>query len=229
MSGIYDTVNGVDKVEDENTYPETQTDDKQRPSNPAGEQIPSTVDYFQLHPLKDQFNDPNGLLSVYDPDNPDRQLMDIIETEMISLSAPPCKYYKLVKTHQNLNPVYGEATRRDYSDPVVIYGSYEDPSPEQELTQWGLQELEEIEMWFNYNHLLQTIGDQLHIGDILQTYDAKLWEVMTSVLIDEAHWRTQHNKTVAKKLSSEGIYLPDAGDITKSPNLNALDSIPPGM
>ena len=74
MSDIYATVNGqtptenTDKIEERNEYPENQPEEKQRPSNPGGRVNPSTVDYFQLHPLEGQFNDPTGLLSVYDPD-----------------------------------------------------------------------------------------------------------------------------------------------------------------
>jgi len=224
MSDLYDIMNGksVGDIKDQNTFPDTQPPEKQRPSNPEGMPIPETVDYFQLHPQASEFNEPNGVLSIYDPGNPDRQLMDLIETEVITLTSPPSKYYKLRKDRSTIDDLYGESRRRDaYDPPVILYGSYEDPSPEQELTQYGLQQMEEIEIWFNYNYLLHTIGDRIHIGDIIMTYDTKLWEIMTSVIIDETAWRAQHNKVVAKKLNTEGIYLPDTPDITRSPNRNA--------
>jgi hypothetical protein len=224
---LYDFVN-VDKVTDRNTYPEAQPEEKQRPSNPEGHVNPETVDHFQEHPFESQFNDATGLLSIYDPTNPDRQLFDIIETEVIQLTAPPIKYYKLIHQAANIDPLYGESRRRDaYEMPVTIYGHYDDPSPSQELQQWGLQQTEEIELWFNYNNMVRTIGDRLQIGDVLQTYDAKLWEVMTSIVQDENLWRAQHNMVRAKKLQTEGFFLPHKIQrITTTPNVPKVGTGP---
>ena len=211
--------NPTDDIVERNTFPDAQPPEKARPSNPEGDVVPETVDFLQQHPFEDQFGQPNGLLSLYDPKNPDRQLFDTIETELIALTSPPILYYKLDHLHNNIDSLYGEATRRDgYCAPITIYGNYEDSTMEQELTQWGLQELEELEIFFNYNHLFNTIGDKIQIGDVVETYDGKLYEVMSSLLLDESLWRAQHNKVVAKKLTTEGIFLPGKGDITRSPN-----------
>lgn len=209
----------TDRITERNVYPKAQPEEKQYTSNLEGNVAPQTVDHFQEHDFEQHFGETSGLLSVYDPFNPDRQFFDIVETEMIQISSPPIKYYKLLHQQNNIDPLYSEARRRDgYMDPVVVYGHYDDPSPSQELVQYGLQNLEDIEIWFNYNNLLRTIGDKLQVGDILQTYDAKLWEVMTSIVVDEALWRAQHNMIKAKRLTTEGIFLPSMPNITRSPN-----------
>lgn len=221
MADIYEH---IDRIASRNEYPDDQPSDNQRPSNPEGDVLPETVDFLQQHPFKDQFNEPTGLLSLYDPDNKDRQYMDLVESEVIALSSPPIKYYKLRVLENNVDPLYGEATRRDgYDYPVTIFGNYEAPVYDQELAQFGLTEMEELEITFNYNHLLHTIGDKLDIGDIIVTYDAKMYEVLTSTLINENLWRAQHNFVRAKRLRTEGIYLPDAPDITQSPNVEVYD------
>ena len=208
MSDIYDYI-------DDRDFPDPQPPEKQRPSNPEGDVEPETVDFFQDHPLEVEFGDISGRLSVYDPNHLDRRLRDTIEAEVIALTAPPIKYYKLRHAQNMVDDLYGESLRRDaYDYPVTIYGTYESPDMEQELTQWGLQEIEEIEINFNYNMLLNTIGDKLQIGDVLQTYDGKLYEVMTSVIVDEEMWRAQHNRVRCKRITTEGIYLPDKPDIT---------------
>lgn len=228
---LYEFVNSnrsVDRVKDRNTYPENQPKDKQYSSNLDGAVNPQTVDHYQEHIFAEQFNEPTGLLSVYDPTNPDRQLFDIVETEVLSLTSPPIKYYKLIPLANNIDSLYGEARRRDgYANPVIIYGLYDDPSPTQELMQWGLTNTEDIELWFNYHHLLKTIGDKLQIGDVLQTYDAKLWEVMTSIIQDENLWRAQHNMVRAKRMQTEGIFLPDKGNISSSPNIPRISATTP--
>jgi|CXWL01.1.fsa_nt_gi hypothetical protein len=211
---------GPDNIKDRNEYPKTQPEEIQRPSNPEGDVVPETVDHFQQHVHKEQWNEATGIMSLYDPNNPDRQYMDIIETEVIALTSPPIKYYKLRHQGNNIDPLYGESTRRDaYEMPTTIYGNYESPSIETELVQFGLKDIEELELWFNYNHLVNTIGDKLQIGDILQTYDARLWEVMTSTLINESLWRAQHNHIFAKRLNTEGIWLPDKPRIDRTPNV----------
>lgn len=217
---IYDVMDNTDRIAEKNRFPQTQSEETQSPSNPEGKVVPETVDHFQKHEQFEEWNDPTGMLSLYDPKSVDRQYMDEIETEVIALTSPPIKYYKLRHQGNNIDPVYGESLRRDaYEMPVVIFGNYENPSIETEMVQFGLKDIEELEIQFNYNHLLHTIGDKLHMGDIIKTYDGKLWEIMTSTLIDESLWRAQHNHVFAKRLSTEGIYLPDLSDITKSPNI----------
>ena len=225
MSDIYDYIDSpnsktTDNITDKNSYPKPQPEDKDRPSNPEGSVVPETVDFYQQHLYKDQINEPSGLFSFYDPYNPDRQYMDMVEMEVIQLTSPPIEYYKFVKEVNNVDDIYGEAVRRDgYENPVTIFGNYEDPTFDQELMMHGLIQIEEIEIWFNYNHLLNTIKDRLQMGDVLQTYDGKLWEVMTSILVNENLWRAQNNLVKCKRLQTEGIFLPDKGNISESPNV----------
>ena len=215
---IYDSINtgsiekndpqNTDKIEERNTLPEHVA--KEKDITPSHDKLSTRVDFFQEHPSKIEFNDTNGLLSFYDPKNPDRQYMDIIEQEAIVLSSPPIKYYRLIHLGNNIDPIYGEAVRRDsFKEPIIIYGNYEDSSFEQSLSKFGINQTETLDIWFNLNYILNTVGGIIQTGDIFETYDSKLWEVMSSLVIDESLWRAQHNNVKVHRIQPQGIFLPD--------------------
>lgn len=207
-----------DDIRDRNQYPADQPEEKQIPDNPEGKVVPYPVDFYQPTPDEQWgFNRPNGRFAIYDPDNPDRRLMDSIEQEVIEISSPPILYYRLRPDKQKLDRLYGESLTREYEPPVLVFGNYEDPSIMQELIKYGIDQQETIDVFFNLNSLLKTVGEQVHIGGILKTYDGKLWEVMTSTVQDEPLWRAIHNNVKAIRLQTEGIILPDAGNISRAP------------
>lgn len=184
----------------------------ERVSNPDGTELKETVDKAQTHEILPSLisNYDPSLLNIYDPNNPDRQLFDLIEQELINLSSSPIKYYKLIKIKEAVG-LYGEENvRKEYLKHKIIYGIYEQPVPAFIAEKFGARTGEEIEIKFNVNYLLNTIGDQMvHEGDILVTYDGKKWEVVTSTISDETLYRVQHNIVRALRLQTEGIVLPD--------------------
>jgi hypothetical protein len=195
-------------------YPEEKGE---RISNPDGTITKETVDKAQVHQILDKVpNFDPSILSIYDPRNPDRQLFDMIEQELIYISSSPIKYWKLVKVKESIDSLYGEQNvRKTYKNPVIIYGLYEQPVPAFIVEKFGAKTGEELEIKFNVNYLVHTINDQmLQEGDILQTYDGKLWEVINSVITDETLYRVQHNIVRCVRLITEGIDLPGLGDIS---------------
>ena len=143
--------------------------------------------------------------------------MDAFEQEIIELSSAPIKYYKYLPQLSNVDALYGETRfKREWAPPIIIYGIYEDPTTEQALMSYGLQETEEIEVTFNYVYLMRRIGDQIQVGDILQTHEGKFWEVVSSIVGDQDLYKPIHNIVICKRLQQEGIILPDYGDISDS-------------
>jgi len=212
---------------DKNRHPsETRKVPKQVPTNPEGQHLEDHTDYFQP-PLRTPGRAPSGTLSLFDPDNPDRQMMDEVEMEMIVLSAPPSKLYRVDRERTDVDDLHGEAEIRYYLDPITVYGSYEDTSYEQELTRFGLDERQEIEITFNYTYLMRECGGQVNEGDMLQTYDGRLWEAMSSVVQNEPLWRAQHNVIQFQRVAGEGYLVPDPNhpgeyiDLSDSPNIGS--------
>jgi hypothetical protein len=226
MPNIYDNIDtqnidltqhndgeNTDRIEERNKYPEVV--DENRDSLSTGtDKLKTTVDFFQVHPHHKEFGSTTGLFSFYDPISPDRQLFDVIEQEAIMLGSAPMKYYKMNHELADIDPLYNETLRRDtYSSPEIIFGYYEDPTPMQELTKYGLNQAETIDIWFNYNYILGELGGKLELGDLILTYDNKLWEVMSSIILDEALWRAQHNNVKVVRVQPQGYVLPDLGQV----------------
>jgi len=214
-------------IYDKNKHPEDRKRKPKRiPSDPTGQHLKDRTNYYQP-PLDTPGRAPSGNLSLFDPDNPDRNLIDEVEIEINALSAPPSKLYRLDFDRTDIDDLHGEAQTRYYRPPIVVYGDYEDVSFESTLTRFGIDERQEIDMTFNYTYLLRDCGGQINEGDLIQTYDGRLWEVMGSVVQDEPLWRYQHDYLHLKRVAGEGYRIPDPDnsgewlDLSDSPNLGS--------
>jgi len=212
-------------IYDRNKHPaDVDKTPKQVPlQNPTGQHLDDKTNYYQP-PLETPGRAPIGILSLFDPDNPDRRLFDEVEIEIITLSAPPTKLYRIDFDRTDIDDTHGEAQFKYFMEPITIYGSYEDISFESTLTRFGIDEHQEIDMVLNYTDLLRDCGGQLNEGDMLQTYDGRLWQVISSIVQNEPLWRFQHNHIHCKRVDGEGCRIPDPSrpgkyvDISDSPN-----------
>jgi len=205
-------------IREQNEFPEQNPEDEPD-GNLEGKVVRISVDFYRG--IEGEFNDPSGLLSIYDPDNPDRMLMDSVEQESIELSTAPMLLYRLDRRNIIVDELYGEADAthgRKYLSPITIFLSYEDPSVVEELVSYGAFEREEIEVSGNMHYLANRIGRRILEGELLKTYDGKLWEVMNSLILDEALWKPIHNMLKVKRAQPENYKLPDVGNLTLSPN-----------
>jgi hypothetical protein len=209
-----DDTSGTDEIEERNTFPNPVDEDK---DISLPQDAPrTTVDFYQTHEHGEDFGTTNGVLSFYDPTNPDRQLFDIIEQEAIELSSPPMKLYILVRSDVDIDCVYGEAVIRDgFLEPITVFGDYEDPTPIQILEKFGIDEQESLDIQFNLNYIINKIGvidteaNPVPMGSYVITYDNKVWEVMSSIIIDESLWRAQHLNVKVIRVQPDGVVLPD--------------------
>jgi len=191
--------------------------------NAAGQATEDPTDYFRPH--FSGSGEPNGVFALYDPNNPDDALFDGIEQEAIALSSPPLKWFRLDRenTAAITDRVTGESQMRYYHNHIIIVGNYEAPEIEQALSRFGIEEQEEIEVVFNLNYIVNVCAKhgfkqkKLWEGDVIQTVDGKLWEVIDSVVDAEALWTKGHNRTVLKRIYGEGYKLPGIGDVSDSP------------
>jgi len=191
--------------------------------NAGGQHFPDTVDYFRP-PIPGIGGIADGTFRLFDVDNPDDALMDAVEQEAIAISSAPMRLFRLNRKRTTVDRVTGESQIRFYHKPVTVVGNYEAPTPEQQLSRFGIQEAEEIEMIFSINYLMRDCGGQIMEGDVIMTYDGKLWEVIDSVIDSEALWTKGHNRLALKRVFGEGYLIPDPKnpekfiDISDTPN-----------
>lgn len=116
-----------------------------------------------LAPLDLDYED--SPLNLYDPENPDLSLFNLIDDEIIKLSGSRLFIYKYYQT-QNFDEVYGEERNKVISsESIVAYGHYEPKALEEPLTEFGIELTNDQLFTFNKAYIERRIGRPLIPGD----------------------------------------------------------------
>lgn len=123
---------------------------------------------------------PSGSLQQFDPNNPEHDLFNIWDQEIIEIGGSPLYYYEVFINLNNYDPLYIEARDKVWSPvPVCIYGYYE-PTPSQNMMGvFGIDSLQSETMFeFNYRHVLKTLGHPPKIGSrIFSPHKRENWVI----------------------------------------------------
>ena len=106
-----------------------------------------------------------GTLQQFDPENPEHDLFNVWDQEVIQIGGTPLFYYELFINVSNIDELYVEARDKLWSQhPVTIYGYY-DPIPSQNaMGAFGIDSPDEIMFEFNYRSVLAALGHAPKIG-----------------------------------------------------------------
>ena len=111
----------------------------------------------------------NNLLNLYDLENPDIEMFNLIDDELIRLSGSKILLYKFYRREGLADNVYGEDSQKAISNtPVVTFGHYEAQALEENLTEFGIEITSEQLFTFNKSYIEKVIGRPVIPGDILQ-------------------------------------------------------------
>ena len=111
----------------------------------------------------------NDSLNLYDLDNPDIELFNLVDDELIRLGGSKILLYKFFRRDGLADDVYGEASQKTISNtPVVLQGHYEPQALEENLTEFGIEITSEQSFTFNKNYIEKMVGRPLIPGDVLQ-------------------------------------------------------------
>jgi len=108
-------------------------------------------------------------LNLFDPNNPDITLFNLIDDELIRLSGSKLLYYKYIQIDQDFDPVYMEAQNKPVSkEPIVVYGHYEPTVLEENLNQFGIELTNDQLFIFNKSYIERVLHRSPHPGDIVE-------------------------------------------------------------
>tara|TARA_R110002012_G_scaffold295461_1_gene491993 strand:+ start:278 stop:874 length:597 start_codon:yes stop_codon:yes gene_type:complete len=111
----------------------------------------------------------DGRLNFFDPANPDINLFNLVDDEMIKISGSEILYYAYLQGDTQYDEVYMEARNKPLSkDPVLVYGHYEPRVLEENLGQFGIELTNDQVFVFNKSYMEQRIRGFLKPGDVLQ-------------------------------------------------------------
>ena len=120
-------------------------------------------------PALPQIEESSGELNFFDPVNPDINLFNMVDDEMIKISGSQILYYQYVQGEEQFDEVYMEARNKPVAkDPVLVYGHYEPKVIEENLTQFGIELTNDQIFIFNKSYMEQRIKGHLKAGDVLQ-------------------------------------------------------------
>lgn len=117
-------------------------------------------------------------LSLFDKENADKNLFNLINEEVIKLGGSEIQLFKYYPTEDN-DPIYQESRKKVIAlDPIYLYAHYEPRALEESLTQFGVQVDNDQIFTFNKTYVNDLVGRDIIIGDILKpTFQNMKFEV----------------------------------------------------
>ena len=113
--------------------------------------------------------EPGGELNFFDPTNPDINLFNLIDDEMIKISGSKLLYFPYMRGESEFDEVYMEERNKPISpQPIVVYGHYEPKVLEENLTQFGIELVNDQVFVFNKSYIEQRIRGEVKAGDVIQ-------------------------------------------------------------
>ncbi len=113
---------------------------------------------------------PVGDIQQFDPENPEHDLFNMWDEEIIRMGGSPILYHEVFIQSGTVDPLYWEDRGKIFSNnPVQLYGLYE-PIPSQNyMSAFGFDSPDEMMFEFNYKSVLRQIGHPPKIGSRLHT------------------------------------------------------------
>lgn len=104
-------------------------------------------------------------LSFFDPANPDVNLFNLVDDEIIRITGSPLNYYKSY-VESDYDDVYLEARNRTVaSEPIQVHGFYEPSVVEETLSQFGIEITNDQMFVFNKSYIEKALHREPRIGD----------------------------------------------------------------
>ena len=108
-------------------------------------------------------------LSLFDPNNPDLGLLNLIDEEQIRLSGSKILFYKYFQSKGTVDSIYMEERLKTlHSEPVTVFGHYNPTAVEENLTQFGIELTNDQLFVFNKSSIETVIGRTPIPHDVLQ-------------------------------------------------------------
>lgn len=160
-----------------------------------------------------------GLLNLFDQDNPDINLFNLVDDEMIRLAGSKFQFYKYYQTDE-YDEVYMESRNKPISKtPITVHGHYDPVAMSEELTQFGIELTNDQLFTFNKSYIERKLGRSVIPGDVIKPmFQEQKYEIFEVVEDSFEAYGVYHLVCSAKLLR-------DSDDVQDTPLSRVSDDI----
>ena len=160
-----------------------------------------------------------SLLNLFDQDNPDINLFNLVDDEMIRLAGSKFSFYKYYQS-DDYDPVYMESRNKPVAkEGLTVHGHYDPISMSEELTQFGIELTNDQLFTFNKSYIERKIGRAVIPGDVIKPFfQDQRYEIFEVVEDSFESYGVYHLVCSAKLLR-------DAPDVQDTPLTQVSDEL----
>jgi hypothetical protein len=160
-----------------------------------------------------------GLLNLFDQDNPDINLFNLVDDEMIRLAGSKFHFYKYYQTDE-YDEVYMESRNKPVSKtPIMVHGHYDPVAMSEELTQFGIELNNDQLFTFNKSYIERKLGRSVIPGDVIKpVFQNQKYEIFEVVEDSFESYGVYHLVCSAKLLR-------DSDDVQDTPLTKVSDDL----
>jgi len=161
----------------------------------------------------------DSILSLFDQTNPDINLFNLVDDEMIRLAGSKMYFYKYYQT-EDFDPVYMEARNKPVAkEPIIVHAHYDPISLSEELTQFGIELTNDQLFTFNKSYIERKLHRSVIPGDIIKPqFQNQMYEIFEVVEDGFEAYGVYH-------LVCSARLLRDATDVQDTPLLEVSEEL----
>ena len=136
----------------------------------------------------------SGSMQVFDPENPELNLLNQWDAELIAFSGTPIFYFECFLQINTIDKLYQEDRGKIFAtNPVQLYGYYDPITASNFMNVFGMDGPEELKITFNYRAVLKALGKPPKIGSRLFTpHKRENWVIVSRGVSEFQLWGEFH-------------------------------------
>ena len=160
-----------------------------------------------------------SILSLFDQNNADINLFNLVDDEMIRLGGSKFYFYKYYQS-DDFDPVYMESRNKPVAKtPLIVHGHYEPIAMSENLTQFGIELTNDQLFTFNKSYIERKLGRAVIPGDVVKPeFQEQNYEIFEVVEDSFEAYGVYHLVCSAKLLR-------DAPDVQDQPLTQVSDEL----
>ena len=161
----------------------------------------------------------DSLLNMFDQQNADINLFNLVDDELIRLAGSKFYFYKYYQT-DDFDPVYMESRNKPVAkQPIIVHGHYDPVAMTEELTQFGIELTNDQLFTFNKSYIETKLGRSVIPGDIISPMFQKQKYEVFEVIEDSFESYGVYHLVCSAKL------LRDSEEVQDTPLKNTSDAL----